>query len=62
MKEAELAYLKQDEWAKKAIYNVARVGYFSSDRAIAEYATKIWHISECSDDFVDFEKQEAKSA
>ena len=62
MKEAEKAYLKQDEWAKKAIYNVAKVGYFSRDRAVAEYADKIWHVK--SVDSVDaFEpEQEAKSA
>ena len=45
MREAEIAYNNKQDWAKKAIYNVARVGYFSSDRAISEYAEKIWHIS-----------------
>jgi starch phosphorylase len=31
-------------WACKAIFNVARTGKFSSDRAIAEYAREIWNI------------------
>ncbi len=31
-------------WACKAILNVARMGKFSSDRAIAEYAREIWSI------------------
>lgn len=41
---AQKEYLKQDVWFKKAILNVARIGYFSSDRAVMEYAKKIWHI------------------
>ena len=45
MREAEKAYTDKQKWAKKAIYNVAKVGYFSSDRAISEYAKKIWNIS-----------------
>jgi len=32
------------EWASKAIYNVARMGWFSSDRTIREYAKDIWKI------------------
>jgi glycogen phosphorylase len=31
-------------WATKSILNVARVGFFSSDRTIREYARDIWHI------------------
>jgi starch phosphorylase len=31
-------------WAKKAIHNVARMGWFSSDRTIREYATDIWKV------------------
>jgi glycogen phosphorylase len=31
--------------ARKGILNVARVGYFSSDRAVAEYCKQIWHVS-----------------
>ena len=32
-------------WAAKAILNVARIGRFSSDRTIAEYARDIWGIA-----------------
>ncbi|MDZ7378662.1 MAG: glycogen/starch/alpha-glucan phosphorylase, partial [candidate division KSB1 bacterium] len=31
-------------WARKAILNVARIGKFSSDRTVLEYARDIWHI------------------
>jgi starch phosphorylase len=35
---------QKDEWTKKSIINVAKSGYFSSDRAILEYARDIWKI------------------
>jgi starch phosphorylase len=34
----------RDAWAKKAIANVAGMGFFSSDRTIREYAREVWHI------------------
>ena len=37
-------YSKPDEWAHKAILNVAQMGKFSSDRSIREYAEKIWQV------------------
>ena len=40
---AEL-YKNQNEWAKKSIYNVARVGKFSSDRSVSEYMKNIWKV------------------
>ncbi len=40
-------YADSDEWARKAILNVAGSGKFSSDRTIAEYAADIWHVKAC---------------
>jgi glycogen phosphorylase len=40
-------YANPDEWARKAILNVAGSGKFSSDRTIAEYAAEIWRIKPC---------------
>lgn len=37
-------YLNKDEWTRKSILNVARVGKFSSDRSVKEYAEKIWNV------------------
>jgi len=42
--QAARAYLDGDGWAKKAILNVSRVGQFSSDRTIRQYADEIWNI------------------
>jgi glycogen phosphorylase len=38
-------YVQPALWARKAILNVARIGRFSSDRTVAEYAREIWHLT-----------------
>ena len=40
--EVDALYRQPDEWARKAILNVAGMGGFSSDRTIGEYASEIW--------------------
>ena len=44
----DAAYQDRDGWDRKAIINVARAGKFSSDRAIQQYASEIWHIEPCA--------------
>ncbi len=41
--QAEKDYLNREKWTTKALLNIARIGYFSSDRAVMEYARNIWH-------------------
>jgi starch phosphorylase len=40
-------YANSEEWARKAILNVASSGKFSSDRTIAQYAAEIWNAKPC---------------
>ena len=40
-------YAQRDEWARRAILNVAASGKFSSDRTIAQYAAEIWNAKPC---------------
>ena len=37
-------FRNEEEWSRRAILNVARIGKFSSDRTIGEYVKKIWHV------------------
>lgn len=37
-------YEDQDKWVKKTLVNIAKAGFFSSDRTIAEYNEDIWHL------------------
>ncbi|MBX3189826.1 MAG: glycogen/starch/alpha-glucan phosphorylase [Labilithrix sp.] len=41
-KDVSDAYLDRASWHRKAVLNIARMGRFSSDRTIREYAKEIW--------------------
>jgi glycogen phosphorylase len=44
LKLVDEAYLDQSTWLKKSIITCAKMGKFSSDRAILDYADEYWSI------------------
>jgi starch phosphorylase len=40
----EREFTDRENWTRKSILNVARIGRFSSDRAVEEYRQDIWHM------------------
>ena len=43
-REVDAVWRNSPDWHRKAIHNVARVGWFSSDRTIRQYAKEIWGV------------------
>jgi starch phosphorylase len=41
----ERLYKDRSAWARCMLVNIAKSGYFSSDRTIAEYAKEIWGLT-----------------
>jgi starch phosphorylase len=44
-REVDRLWSEPTEWWRKAILNTARMGWFSSDRTIRQYAEEIWGIA-----------------
>ncbi len=40
----DVEYRNRNSWLRKSLLNIARMGKFSSDRTIRQYATEIWKI------------------
>ncbi len=47
-KQVSHAYRDSEQWVRRSILNAARIGYFSSDRAVREYAQEIWQVKPVS--------------
>ncbi|PIQ26600.1 glycogen phosphorylase [bacterium (Candidatus Blackallbacteria) CG17_big_fil_post_rev_8_21_14_2_50_48_46] len=43
--EVEALYQDQEAWSVKMLHNIARMGKFSSDRSVLEYAREIWGVA-----------------
>uniref|UniRef100_UPI0035A8E149 glycogen/starch/alpha-glucan phosphorylase n=1 Tax=Mesorhizobium sp. LHD-90 TaxID=3071414 RepID=UPI0035A8E149 len=43
-REVDTVWRNSPDWHRRAIHNVARVGWFSSDRTIRQYAKEIWGV------------------
>jgi len=52
-------YGDADKWTRMSILNVARMGRFSSDRAISEYCQQIWGLSPLKVEVEEYNQKEA---
>lgn len=41
------AYVDQPAWIAKTVRAVARMGKFSSDRAVQQYCDEVWNVEPC---------------
>jgi starch phosphorylase len=43
-RQVDQLWLTSSAWARASLLNIARMGWFSSDRTIGEYASEIWNV------------------
>jgi starch phosphorylase len=43
-REVDALWRSPRDWWRMSVLNTARMGWFSSDRAVREYAREIWHV------------------
>ncbi len=46
----DLAYRDRDRWNRMSLVNIARAGFFASDRSVEEYCDKIWDMKPVRDE------------
>ena len=39
-------YKNRNDWTKKAMINISKAGFFSSDRSVNEYCERIWNLKQ----------------
>lgn len=55
----DVACQQADQWQKSSIAMVARMGYFSADRAVGDYARDIWNLSPVAVDLPAYDPHQA---